>query len=52
MDKYINDNKIDLCKLKILIIINDLRDFDENKLLEYISKYKFVDVLKTKNINK
>ena len=52
MDKYINDNKIDLCKLKILIIINELRDFDENKLLEYISKYKFVDVLKTKNINK
>lgn len=52
MGKYINDNKIDLCKLKILIIINDLRDFDENKLLEYISKYKFVDVLKTKNINK
>ena len=49
MDKYINDNKIDLCKLKILIIINDLRDFDENKLLEYISKYKFVDVLNTIN---
>ncbi len=52
MDKYIRDNKIDLCKLKILIVLDHIKDYDEKKLLEYISKYKFIDILKTKNINK
>ena len=52
IQKYINDNKKDLNKFKILIILDNITDYDETKLLEYISKYKFIDILKTKNINK
>lgn len=52
IDKYISDNKKDLTKLKVLIILDNIDDYDENKLLEYISKYKFIDILITKNINK
>lgn len=52
IQKYIKDNKKDLNKFKILIILDDINDYDETKLLEYISKYKFIDILKTKNINK
>ena len=52
IQKYIKDNKKDLNKFKILIILDNITDYDETKLLEYISKYKFIDILKTKNINK
>ena len=52
IEKYIKDNKKDLNKFKILIILDNITDYDETKLLEYISKYKFIDILKTKNINK
>lgn len=52
IDKYISDKKKDLSKLKILVILDNIQDFDKEKLLEYILKYKFVDILRTKNINK
>lgn len=52
IDKYISDNEKDLNKLKILVVVNDIKDYDEIKMLEYISKYKFVDILITNNINK
>lgn len=52
IDKYINDNNKDLRKLKILVVLDNIQDFDKEKILEYISKYKFVDILRTKNINK
>ena len=54
--KYINEyikkiNK-EIDKLRLLIVIDNINDFDEEKFKEYISKYKFIDILKTKNINR
>ena len=54
--KYINEyiKKIikEIDKLRLLIVIDNINDFDEEKFKEYISKYKFIDILKTKNINR
>ena len=54
--RYINDYveraKINKNKLKILIAINDIKDFSTPKLIEYISNYKFVDILRMNGINK
>lgn len=52
IEKYITDNKKDINKLKILVVFDSIKDYDENKIVEYISKYKFVDILRTNNINK
>lgn len=52
INKHIADSKINIIKLKILVAINNINDFDQDKLLEYISKYKFVDILRTESINK
>lgn len=52
IEKYITDNKKDINKLKILVVIDNIKDYDESKIVEYISKYKFVDILITNNINK
>ncbi len=52
IDNYIEDKKKNINKLKILIILDNIKDYDEKKLLEYILKYKFVDILRTSNITK
>ena len=52
IEQYLNDTKTNKNKLKILIVLNDIRNYDEEKIKEYISNYKFVDILKMSNINK
>lgn len=52
IEEYINTSKISKNKLKILLVLNDISDYDEEKIKEYIANYKFVDILKMPNINK
>ena len=52
IDEYIKNNNKKIDKLKLLIVIDSINDFDKEKFKEYISKYKFIDILKTQNINK
>lgn len=52
IETYINESNINKNKLKILLIFNDIADYNEDKVREYISNYKFVDILKMPNINK
>lgn len=52
ISRYILEKKIDKNKFKILITIDNIKDFDLEKIKEYISTYKFVDILKTKNVSK
>lgn len=51
IDKYIKDKNITIEKLKILVVLDDFKDYDKGKVLEYISKYKCVDILVTNNIS-
>lgn len=51
IDKYIKDKNITIEKLKILVVIDNFEDYDKKKFLEYISKYKYVDILVTNNIS-
>ena len=52
INEYIKTRNKEIDKLRLLIFIDNINDFDEEKFKEYISKYKFIDILKTKNINR
>ncbi|MDD3304418.1 MAG: hypothetical protein PHP54_05835 [Clostridia bacterium] len=52
IDDYVENFNISLNKLRILLILNDSKDFSKEKITEYILKYKFVDVLKMNGISK
>lgn len=52
IEEYVNSSKINRNKLKILIALNNISDYNEEKIKEYITSYKFVDILKMPNINK
>lgn len=52
IEEFIKAKRINRQKLKILLILNDGKDFDVDKLTEYISNYKFVDILKMPNVSK
>lgn len=52
ISRYILENKIDVNKFKILLVLDKLKDFDLDKLREYITNYKFVDILKTVSVTK
>ena len=49
--EYLKTRSKEIDKLKLLMVIDNINDFNKEKFIEYISKYKFVDILKTKNIN-
>ena len=52
IDEYVKKAKINENKLKILVVLNEYSDYIEEKIKEYITKYKFVDILKMPNISK
>jgi hypothetical protein len=52
IDDFVKNNKISLNKLKILVVVDNKKDYIKSKMTEYIEKYKFVDVLRMSNINK
>lgn len=52
IDDYVKEHSINQNKLKILAIFNDINDYSEDKLKEYILRYKFIDVLRMNGINK
>lgn len=52
IERYIYQNNIDKNKFKILIALNDINDLDIEKIKTYIEKYKFIDILKMKDVCK
>ena len=52
IDKYIIDEKINIQKLRILLIIKNALKFDFDRLFRYLDKYKFVDILKVGDFDK
>lgn len=52
IERYMTIKKINPDRFKLIIAINDILDFDLEKFLEYITKYKYVDILKMQNITK
>lgn len=52
IDEYIKKSNINPNKLKILVALDNIEDYSDKKMIEYISKYKYVDVLKMAGIDK
>ena len=52
LKNYILNNKIDKSKFRILVVVDDIKDFEKEKLKEYLEEYKFVDILRMSNISK
>lgn len=52
IDDYIKKTNINPNKLKILVALDNIDDYSDKKMIEYISNYKYVDVLKMSGIDK
>lgn len=52
INEYVKKENINPNKLKILVAIDDITDYSNNKMIEYISNYKYVDILKMSGIDK
>ncbi len=52
IERYMTIKKINPDRFKLLVAIDDILDFDFEKFLEYVLKYKCVDILKMQDINK
>ncbi len=46
IQKYIEKNNISCKEVKLLVLVNYIKNFDSSILLKYIEKYKYIDVLK------
>lgn len=46
LSRFFKDTKFSIDKVKILFIVSKYSDLFENKLKEYIEKYRYIDVLK------
>lgn len=52
INEYVKKSNINPNKLKILVALNNISDYSNNKMIEYISNYKYVDILKMSGIDK
>lgn len=52
IDTILNKKNIKINKASVLITINNIKDFKVEKVIEYIKKYKYVDVLRLNGISK
>ncbi|MDO4282403.1 MAG: hypothetical protein Q4D02_02100 [Clostridia bacterium] len=52
VDNILKKANINTNKASILIAINNVRDFKQEKMIEYIQKYKYVDILRLNSISK
>jgi hypothetical protein len=52
IESFVKEKNIRPNKLKLLIVLNSITDYNNEKIIEYISKYKFLDILITKKVNK
>lgn len=52
IDNILDKSGIKTNKANILIAINDIEDFKQDKIIEYIKKYKYVDILRLDGISK
>lgn len=51
IERYIIERKITKEKFKLLVVIDDFLDFDQDRFLEYVKRYKCVDILKMPNVS-
>lgn len=52
IDNMLKNSNIDKSRANILIVINNIEDIKEEKIIEYIKKYKYVDILRLDGISK
>lgn len=52
IDNMLEKSNIVQSKANILIVINNIEDLEEQKIIEYIKKYKYVDILRLDGISK
>lgn len=52
INEYVKSANINPNKLKILVALDNISDYSNNKMIEYISNYKYVDILKMAGIDK
>lgn len=52
IDTLLDKKDVKLNKANILIVVNNIKDFKEEKIIEYIKKYKYVDILRLNGISK
>ena len=52
IDRYIKFSKLDKNNLKILVCLSSITEYNNEKMIEYISKFKQVDVFLTNKLSK
>ena len=52
IDTLLDKKDVKLNKANILVVVNNIKDFKEEKIIEYIKKYKYVDILRLNGISK
>lgn len=52
INDYIKSEKINPNKFKILVALDNIDDYSDKKMIEYISNFKYVDILKMSGIDK
>lgn len=52
IDNMLEKSNIANSKANVLIVINNINDIKEEKIIEYIKKYKYVDILRLDGISK
>lgn len=52
INEYIKKEKINPNKFKILVALDNIDDYSDKKMIEYISNFKYVDILKMSGIDK
>lgn len=52
IDTFLKQKNIEIPKASILLVLNHLIDFKIDKVIEYIQKYKYVDILRLQDISK
>lgn len=52
IDTLLDKKDVKLNKANILVVVNNIKDFKEEKIIEYIKKYKYVDTLRLNGISK
>jgi hypothetical protein len=51
IDIFIKNNNLDIYKVKVIYVIKNKENIDIERFLEYIYKYKFVDILYTNKVD-
>lgn len=52
INDYMSHEKIDPNKMRVLIALDSIEDYSDKKMIEYISNFKYVDILKMSGFDK